>query len=154
MWYSILLLPHCVSRYFLKTKTSFYKSANTFIKSCRSTLLHYNSRPHWSVYLLEYIIAKESTSEPFVAFSYQSLSPSQDPFKKNWSRVDLKCCVSFRYIAKWFSLFYIYIYSFIIILLYSCIIYIFLYSIYYIYSFPDSFPIDFYKILNIAPCAI
>ena len=31
-------------------------------------------------------------------------------FFLNWSIVDLQCCVSFRYTAKWFSYTYIYIY--------------------------------------------
>ena len=51
--------------------------------------------------------------------------------KKNWSIIDLQCCVSFWYTAKWF---YIYVYI-------------------YIYSFSYSI-IVYYKILNIVPCAI
>ena len=34
-------------------------------------------------------------------------------FRKNyfsWSLVDIQCCISFRYTAKWFSFIYIYIY--------------------------------------------
>ena len=48
----------------------------------------------------------------------------------HWSRVDLQCCVIFRYTAKW-------------------IIYIYIYTIFIFFSF-----IGYFKILNIVPCVI
>ena len=52
--------------------------------------------------------------------------------EKNWTAVDLQCCVSFRNTAKWFS--YICVSVYIYILFFSIIAY--------------------YKILNIVPCAL
>ena len=56
------------------------------------------------------------------------------PFSKNWSIVNLQCCVSFRCTAKWFS--YIYIHTHICIhfqILFHC-------------TFSDSFP--FFSIIT------
>ena len=72
---------------------------------------------------------------PFLGNSwlrYSSLNSFFPPLFKNWNIVDLQCCVSFRYIAKWFSYPYI------------CI-----------YSYPDSFHYSYYyMILSIVPYAI
>ena len=51
----------------------------------------------------------------------------------NWRVVDLQCCVSFRYTAKWFSYTHIYIN-------------LFFFGVFSI--------LGYYKILNIFPCAI
>ena len=59
-------------------------------------------------------------------------------FFLNWSKVDLRCCVSFRWTAKWFS------YSISLSLyLYICIFFFRFFSI-----------ICYYKMLDIGPCAI
>jgi len=56
-----------------------------------------------------------------------------------WSTIDLKCCISFRYTAKWFSYIYVYMYIFSYIKVCVCV-YIYI----YISLFRFLFLIDYY----------
>ena len=59
---------------------------------------------------------------------------------KNWNRVDLHCCVSFKCTAKWISFIYIHTSTYL--------------SIYLTCSLKILFHISHYRALNRVPCAI
>ena len=47
-------------------------------------------------------------------FSYNLYLHGKKILSENWNILDLQCCVSFRYKAKWFSFIYTYIYTYIL----------------------------------------